>query len=110
MDKPRTPEEIKAEIKKLKAMKPGVRHFGTFGNDNWKSLNRDVEVLEKEMTEQEVYRRQKGDDEDDTDGWTCDETANAIEVVRWMNGEKGVDSPSKNWKPLWTKPTKKAKD
>lgn len=42
----RTPKEIKTEIEKLRALKPRIRRFSSFGDDHWANLEAQIDVLE----------------------------------------------------------------
>jgi hypothetical protein len=41
----RTDKEIKAEIEKLKAIKPKVRRYTVFGDNHWAAIDAQIEVL-----------------------------------------------------------------
>jgi len=85
----KTQEEIKAEIEKLKEMKPFVRHYSAFGDDNWKKIDIEIKVLEKQEDISDFY--------DDPEDSSC-----AVWVWDWLNGDLAEDegSPSSNWAVL----------
>lgn len=86
---PKTDEEIDAEIATLREMKPRVRHFTAFGDDNWKAIELQIFVLEERMDTD-----QAGDEYDD-----ADEYSHATEAIQWMEGEIET-APSEGWKEL----------
>ena len=57
-----TPEEVQAEIKKLKEMKPKVRHHTGFGDDNWAAIEVQIRVLEQLLDADDIYDRWDMDD------------------------------------------------
>lgn len=88
----RTDLEIKTEIEKLKAMKPAVRRRTFFGDDNWESVDAQVECLERHFTEDDLWGRWASDrDEYPRDA--------AREALEWMTGESD-QPPSKEWEQL----------
>jgi hypothetical protein len=86
---PKTDEQIDAEIKKLRTMKPTVRHFSMFGDDHWAHIDVQIEVLEGRMDDSEI-----GDNYDDDD-----DNSAAHEAVQWMRGEAEEDL-AESWKSL----------
>lgn len=72
MKKP-TNKEIAAEAKKLDEMKPKVRRFSMFGDDNWAAIEAQIRVLEEDLDEDEIYEAYGNEDEEDQeetlDGW-----------------------------------------
>ncbi|HXQ38144.1 MAG TPA: hypothetical protein VN843_29335 [Anaerolineales bacterium] len=52
---PKTQEEINEEIKKLREMKPKVRRFTMFGDDNHEAVDAEIRALEESATEEETY-------------------------------------------------------
>jgi len=96
----RSQEEINAEIAKLKEMKPTVRHFTAFHDDNHEAIDAQIRVLEKGMTEDEIY--------DHWDRAEADEHARsaALDAQQWRDGEERPDvedqdaTPSSGWEEL----------
>jgi hypothetical protein len=74
----RTDEEIKTELDKLIAMKPTVRHYSHFGDDNWARMEVQIECLQK--------RRDISDDIDE-DNATRDLYHCARDAWSWLCGE-----------------------
>lgn len=91
--KPSRPDEnaIRDEINRLKQMKPNVRRGGMFGGDHHASIDFQIEVLERRLTEDQIWDRSEGDDDPQRDA--------AMEARRWLDGEE-TDLPSKNWEEL----------
>ena len=53
----KTQDEINTEIELLKAIKPKVRRFTAFGDDNWKSIDAQIITLERKFDEDAIYDR-----------------------------------------------------
>ena len=91
-------KEIDAEIGKLEEMKPKVRHYTAFGDDNWAAVEVQIEALEKRMTDDACFDRWPNDA-------SVEERNAAREASEWLYDETGeVEAPSTEWEPL-TKPT-----
>jgi hypothetical protein len=100
MNKP-TPAQIEKEIKELKEIKPKVRHFSLFKDDNRKAVGVQIEVLTHNLTEDQIENRWGGlCDEDNSASLSLYE--NATEARRWLDGEseEGEESLVENWHPL----------
>ncbi len=81
-----TQEQINQEITKLEEMRPKVRHYSAFGDDNWKKIEWQIRVL-------------KGVDPEDAAPDQCLE--DAWYAKDWMNGKETEDgSPSESWEGL----------
>lgn len=93
MSNVKTQAEIDAEIKKLEDMKPNVRHYTFFGDDNHEAIEAQVKALQEDA------------DDDDTYDWQNDGdfSEHAIEAARqailWRNGDED-EAPSDGWAPL----------
>jgi len=88
MDKRKTEKQVSDEIKKLRDMKPNVRRFTAFGDDNWRRIEVQIAVLERNM------------DENDIGIYTDpDENSQAYDAIQWREGEID-ESPSDGWKSL----------
>ena len=55
--KMKTQEEIKKEIEALKAVRPKVRPHSIFGDDNLVQLDAQVEVLEGDLSNGDIYNK-----------------------------------------------------
>jgi len=85
----RNTEEITAEIKKLSTMKPTVRRFSGFGDDHHAAIEAQIEVLQSELSEDDIFAN--WDEQNVRDG--------AVEALFWMKGEEDT-APSTNWEDL----------
>lgn len=91
-----TEDEVKAEINRLREMKPSVRGADMFGGDNRAKIAATVTALEENMSEDEIYDRwgDPDDPEVNIDLINC-----ARDALEWKNGED-EELPSKGWEPL----------
>lgn len=80
-----TAEQIVIEVETLKRIKPFVRHFTQFHDDNWSSIDAQVWVLEERATQDDVYN-QYPEDEDEN------ERGAALEAAAWLTGERDDDA------------------
>lgn len=87
-----TDAEIDAEIEKLKEMKPKVRQFGVFGNDNHAAIEAQIKVLARRLSEDEAEDKYVEAPDASRDS--------AVEAARWIGGEAEDGSPSEGWAPL----------
>lgn len=87
MKKP-TAEEIQKEAAALEEMMPRVRRFTAFGDDNHSFIKAQIQVLKRQMSEDEIYSRFDGDD-----------ATNAMEARAWIDGQAD-ESPVESWKCL----------
>lgn len=88
----RPQEEIDEEIKILEEMKPKVRHYTAFGDDNHKAIEFQIRVLQEKMTSEKIYDRFDADETHMLDS--------AIEAWEWMNDEPENVRPSDEWRTL----------
>jgi len=88
-----TPEEIKAEIAKLRGMKPRIWRYTIWGDNNWKAIEAQIEVLENEMDDDDIQARWP----DYEDMYYQDA---ALEALRWMDDGEDAEVPSASWKPV----------
>lgn len=94
----RTEKEIAAEIKALEACKQYIPHHTSFGDNNWKHVDLQIEYL-------------RGDIDVTADEWndySDDEQSAILEAQAWEEGE-AAESPSSGWDNYKPKPTKRAK-
>jgi hypothetical protein len=85
-------EQINAEIELLKEIKPKVRAYTMLGDDNRAAIQAAIEVLEKNLSGDDIWDRWPGERD-------CHERGNADDARRWMDGEE-KESPSEGWKTL----------
>lgn len=88
MTKP-TSKAIAAEIAKLKALKPKVRRYSFFGDDNHAMIDAQIEVLEKDMDDDAIYRHFSGEPRSEAEN-----------ARNWLDGDAADGAPSKGWKEL----------
>lgn len=89
---PKTDAEVEAEIVSLKSMKPKVRRYTAFGEDNRDAIQAQIDVLEQKISGGKIYDR-FGDDEY--------LHGQALTASAWRSGENAEDgSPSEQWAPL----------
>ncbi len=106
-----TDDDIDVEVARLKELRPLIRPTSAFGDDNIRSLDDQIWVLEERASENECYDRfdlltedQEPDEGDrdianESEGRGMERASNATEVVRWLNGECPY-RPSSNWMGL----------
>lgn len=92
----KTQEEIKKEIEALKAVRPNVRPYSMFGDDNLAAFDAQVEVLEQDMDDDEVS------DRFDCSGIPENVMSSAFHALDWINGEEDFDGGSlaEGWSPI----------
>lgn len=74
-------------------MKPKVLHHSSFGDDHHASIDAQVEMLEGEVSEEEI------EDKRDNEDWAENVCDSAREAAEWMGGYE-KEPPSKNWESL----------
>lgn len=82
----KTKEEVKKEIEALKAVRPKIVPRSIFGDDNLAMLDAQVNVLEDDMDDDDIYDRY---DHADVSEHVLE---GAIDARRWINGESECDS------------------
>lgn len=92
----RSKDKIKAEVAKLREIKPKVIRKSRFGYDNWKALEAQVVVLGESLNEKQIWSIWPSNK---PDGY---ELLSALEALEWMNGESEIDSLAQGWKSLLT--------
>lgn len=98
MKKP-TDKQVQTEIELLRAMKPKVRRTSSFGDNHHDAIEAQIEVLEKDMSEDSIFDRLEEEGEDDDAKWRQNVVDSALEARRWLDGDE-KDVPSKGWKEL----------
>jgi len=78
-------EEIKNEIKSLQAIRPDVRPRSMFGDDNLAALDAQIEVLEHDLDNEDIYDRY---DHADSSEYVLD---SALHARQWINDEEDLD-------------------
>ena len=82
----KTSEEIKKEIEALKAVRPKVREFRVFGDNNLDDLDAQLDVLENCLDSEEIYEKY------DHSGASESVLEGALEAWNWVCGDSGSDS------------------
>jgi hypothetical protein len=95
-----TAEEIKVEIEKLREMKPKLPRTTKFGDDNHAAIDAEIEVLENDLDEDEIYSKGPEDEDHDDSEWSQHQMEAALYTRQWMEGEAEDGSPSEGWAPL----------
>lgn len=90
-----TAKQIEAEIALLEKMKPAVRQYSAFGDDNHASIDAQIEVLNNMFDDDDVYNNAEEPDGE----WPQYVVDSALEAVRWLEGDN-EEPPSDDWKPL----------
>lgn len=89
-----TQEQIDAEIKKLEELKPRVRQFTTFHDDNRAAIEIQLQALRDEIGEEELYDLLEEED------ITQHEYDAATEAFNWLKGVGESETLSEEWQPL----------
>jgi hypothetical protein len=91
-----TEKQIKAEIKKLKKMKPSVRMTSMFGDNHHDAIDAQIEVLEDWgffFDYDAIYNKEEEGE------WKENVRSAAIAALDWMNGDEPM-APSEDWESL----------
>ena len=101
---PPTPDEIKKEIKVLKNYRERIRPTSMFGDDHKASIGAQIEVLEKNLSDDRIYDLYEPSEEEQMENAASTSSLdNALEARRWLDGESEDGSPSEAWKSLLIK-------
>jgi hypothetical protein len=88
----RTEKAIKDEIEVLMKIKPRIRQFTAFRDDNHAAIEAQIDVLNDRLDEEEIEKL-----------WPTDEqehlNQSAVEAYRWMTGERD-EGLADEWEPL----------
>lgn len=87
----KTKEETEQQIIKLKELRPKVRPYSAFGDDNLAKLDAQVKVLEEDMDSDEIW-----------DEWPQEESDMGIrmaaeEAANWLVGKSEADDLAEDW-------------
>lgn len=83
-----TKKAIAAEITRLRKLKPKVRRYSFFGDDNHVMIDAQISVLETNMSDYDIGRTFSGESQ-----------AEAFNARDWLVGD-AEKAPSKGWKEL----------
>lgn len=92
-----SPAAIKAEMELLIRMKPKVRHYTAFGDDNRDKIQAQIDVLAGLKHSHDFYDDYEDDDE------ATEIVFAAMEAEQWVEGSE-PEAPSKGWEHLLTEP------
>ena len=82
----KTQEQIKKEIEALKTVQPNVRPITFFGDDNFAAIDAQIQVLEEDMDEDDIWDEWP---EEEQDQYVRDSARHAVD---WVNDEEDPDS------------------
>jgi len=82
----KTKKEIQTEIKALKAVRPKVRPYSAFGDNNLEQLDAQVDVLENNLDNNEIYNKY------DRSQYSEETVSAALDARQWIDGESEVES------------------
>lgn len=91
--------QVKSEATKLATMQPKVRHFTAFGDDNRAAISAQIEVLENDMSVEDIEDRADNEIAAEEELWTGNQKESALQARQWMDGDE-KESPSKSWQGL----------
>jgi hypothetical protein len=109
----KTKEQVKAQATLLSEMKPRIRRYSFFGDDNWAKIDVQIKVLEEDMSEDELndYVDEQQGELDLTDDQKYELSSVGFEAIEWRDGTLD-EPPFDGWKSLLPhdepKPAKKA--
>lgn len=89
----RTPEEIQAELAKLKEIAPKIRPKSAFGDSNTHAVKAQIQVLEENMSLDDIY------DLESCHFWGQHTVSAATDTRAWMDGDEET-SPTEGWEGL----------
>jgi len=87
----KTQKEIDKQIEALKAVRPRVKPFGAFGNDNLANLDAQIMVLEENLDSEDVW-----------DYWPDEEgdmeiRMSADDAIAWRDDESDIEDLAEDW-------------
>lgn len=91
---PPTQTEIDAEVAALEAVKPRVRRYSIFRDDNHAAIDAQIEVLCDALDDEDI------DDNQDSGKWDEHVYASARDALNWKKGEAEDGSPSSGWEAI----------
>lgn len=102
MKTPKTKEQIDAEIVALKELRDKIPKTSFFGDDNVAAIDAQIKVLERKMTDNEVYKEfgDDGFDDDHSDDFSQHALDAALTAADWLVGEEDIGSLAEDWASL----------
>lgn len=94
---PKTDEQIDAELAKLKALKPSLLVFTSFGDDTQEAIDAQCYVLRARMSRDDLYDTYGDESAEEFSQYLLDE---ALAALNWMSGERNALAPSDGWSGL----------
>lgn len=93
-----TPEQITAEVERLRSVKPRVARHSFFGDDNHDAIDAQIRVLEEAMSHDDVHNRFG----ENSLEFTENVLESALMAHDWMTGELASDesSPAAGWEVI----------
>ena len=95
----RTPKAIAAEVKALKKLKPLIPAQSQFRDDNHGGVDAQMEVLQSDMTEDDIYTRADDGVTAADNLWSDYVRDLAMDALKWKTGDS-FEAPSVSWEPL----------
>lgn len=85
--------QIEAVVKALEEIKPNVRRYSVFGDDNWAAIDAQLNVLKKKMTYQAINNEywKEGDEGDHV-------YSSALDARSYLDGD--YDNIIEDWRAL----------
>ena len=100
-DKRKSEAEIKAEIGRLKDVKPGVPEHSMFGDSNHDKIEATIAVLKEDLDNDQIFDRFEKLDEEGVAEENQVELDAALDAMYWRDGGGGDgEPPSKGWEDL----------
>lgn len=92
-----TTEEVAQEAARLRAIKPKVRQFSMFGDDNHAAIEAQLDVLESRLKDEHaIFKRYLANEGEDEHNRTA-----ALSAWDWMQGVERDITPSSEWESLF---------
>lgn len=89
--KPKTQVEIDVQIEALKAIRPKVKPYSYFGDDNLAKLDAQVKILEEDLDSDDVW-----DEWPDEEG-DIEIRMSADGAISWRDGESDIEDLATDW-------------
>lgn len=98
----RPSKEIEDEIQHLQALRPKIRRFTAFGNDNWEEIDAQIKTLTERLDTDDALADEFLSDEVDEEpsDREYEIESSARDAMQWMLEEKGAKAPSEDWQGL----------
>ena len=87
----KTQDEIEKQITALKEVRPKVRPYSYFGDDNLAALDAQIKVLEEDLDDDEIYDEWPGEESEINIRGAADKARN------WIDGGSESDDLATDW-------------